>query len=200
MIKSTDNIGEENKMKNINIVKITKILTKIIEVFHWVGVALMTLATVSALVVPEWIKYFVGIDAKECCGAELNVYGFEIIAPVKNGSFDMKIFFLFGIGAVIILSCMAMVFRNIHLIIKKSENSTPFQVDNIRMLKEIGIFSISIPVVGLILSVVCRLIFGVDALETSVNVYGFSMGIIVLCLTQFFIHGVELEKDVDGLL
>lgn len=187
-------------MKNINIVKITKILTKIIEVFHWVGVVLMTLATVSALVAPEWIKYFVGIDAKECCGAELNVYGFEIIAPVKNGSFDMKIFFLFGIGAVIILSCMAMVFRNIHLIIKKSENSTPFQVDNIRMLKEIGIFSISIPLVGLMLSVVCRLIFGVDALETSVNVYGFSMGIIVLCLTQFFIHGVELEKDVDGLL
>ena len=26
------------------------------------------------------------------------------------------------------------------------------------------------------------------------------MGIIVLCLTQFFVHGAELEKDVDGLL
>ena len=26
------------------------------------------------------------------------------------------------------------------------------------------------------------------------------MGIVVLCLTQFFVHGAELEKDVDGLL
>ena len=67
------------------------------------------------------------------------------------------------------------------------------------MLKRNRYFSISIPIVGLIMSIVCRLILGVDAVETSVNLYGFSMGIIVLCLTQFFIHGAELEKDVDGL-
>lgn len=187
-------------MKNKSIIRIGKIITKIAEVFHWVGVLLMALATVFSLTAPKWVKYFVGIDAKECCGAELNVYGYEIIAPVKNGSFDMKILFIFGIGAVIILSLMAMVFRNLNLIIKKSENSTPFQVDNIRMLKEIGIFSISIPIAGFIVSIVCRLVFGIDSVETSVNVYGFFMGIIVLCLTQFFIHGAELEKDVDGLL
>lgn len=187
-------------MKSKNIIKVTKVLTKIVEIFHWIGAILMAIATVCSLASPEWVKYFVGIEAKECCGAELNVYGFDIIAPVENGSFDMKILFLFGIGAVIILSLMAMVFRNINLIIKKSENNTPFQADNIRMLKEIGIFSISVPLVGLTMSIICRLILGVDAVETNVNVYGFSMGIIVLCLTQFFIHGAELEKDVDGLL
>ena len=172
------------------IVKAAKIATKIVEVFHWVGTALMLAATVCSLAAPAWVKYLVGINAKECCGAELNVYGFEVIAPVENGSID----------AVIILSLMAMVFRNLNLIIKKSEGSTPFQADNIRMLKEIGIFSFSIPLVGLIMSIVCRLILGVDAVETSINFYGFFMGIVVLCLTQFFIHGAELEKDVDGLL
>ena len=182
------------------IVKVAKIVTKIAEVFRWVGVVLMLAATVCSLAAPAWVKYFVGIDAKECCGAELNVYGFEIIASVKDGTVNMKTLFLFGIGSAIILSLMAMVFRNLNLIIKKSEENTPFQADNIRMLKEIGIFSISIPIVGLIMSIVCRLILGVDAVETSVNLYGFSMGIIVLCLTQFFIHGAELEKDVDGLL
>lgn len=187
-------------MKNKSIIKVAKIVTKIVEVTHWVGVVLMTMATIFALTNPKWVKYFVGIDAKECCGAELNVYGFEIIAPVKNGSFDMNILFLFGIGAIIILTLMAMVYRNLNLIIKKAENSTPFQADNIRMLKEIGIFAIAIPIVGVIMSIVCRLVFGVDTVETSVNVYGFSMGIIVLCLTQFFVHGAELEKDVDGLL
>lgn len=182
------------------IVGIAKIVTKIAEVFHWVGVVLMAAATVCSLAAPEWVKYFVGINAKECCGAELNVYEFEIIASMKNGAVDMKTVFLFGIGAVIILSLMAMVFRNLYLIIKKAEGSTPFQADNIRMLKEIGIFSIAIPVVGLIMSIVCRLVLGTDAVEISVNAYGLSMGIIVLCLTQFFIHGAQLEKDVDGLL
>ena len=32
------------------------------------------------------------------------------------------------------------------------------------------------------------------------DVAGIFMGIIVLCLTQFFVHGAELENDVDGLL
>lgn len=185
---------------NSKIVKIAKILTKVIEVFHWVGALLMAAATVCSLAAPSLVKYFVGIDAKECCGAELNVYGFEIIAPVKGGEIDMRILFLFGIGAVIILSLMAMVFRNLFLIIKRSEAGTPFQPDNIRMLREIGIFAISIPIAGLIMSIVCRLVLGVDAVETSVNLYGFSMGIIVLCLTRFFIYGAGLEKDVDGLV
>lgn len=44
------------------------------------------------------------------------------------------------------------------------------------MLKEIGIFSFLIPVVGLLMSIVCRLILGIDAVETSVNFYGFFYG------------------------
>ena len=112
----------------------------------------------------------------------------------------MTTFLLFGIGAVIILILMAMVFRNVHLIFKKSENGTPFQKDNIRMLKEIGIFSITVPVIGLVMSVIIRLVIGVDAVEININQSGLFMGIIVLCLTQYFIYGAELEKDVDGLL
>ena len=160
----------------------------------------MAAAAVCSLAAPEWVGYFVGFDAKECCGANLAIYGFEVNAPVVNGNVDMTTFFLFGIGAVIILALMAMVFRNLHLIFKKSENATPFQKDNIRMLKEIGIFSIAVPVVGFIMSIVTRLVIGSDAAEISISQSGIFMGIIVLCLTQYFIHGAELEKDVDGLL
>lgn len=185
-------------MKKLN--KLAKIITKVLEVFHWVGAALMLAATVCSMAAPKWLGYFVGIDAKECCGAELSVYGFEVNAAVTNGSVDMKTFLLFGIGAFIILTLMAMVFRNLHLIFKKSENDTPFQKDNIRMLKEIGIFSISIPIIGLVMSTIIRLVLGVDAVEISVDQSGVVMGIIVLCLTQFFRYGAELEKDVGGLL
>ena len=185
-------------MKGLN--KLGKVITKILEVFHWVGAALMTAATVSSAVAPDWVKYFVGFDAKECCGANLEVYGFEVNAPVVNGNTDMTSFMLFGIGAVIILAVMAMVFRNLHLIFKKSENETPFQKDNIRMMKEIGIFSIAVPVIGFIMSIIVRLVTGVETAEISIDMGGIFMGIIVLCLTQYFVHGADLEKDVDGLL
>lgn len=185
-------------MKGIN--QLGKVITKILEVCHWVAVALMAAATVCSAVAPQWIGYFVGFDAKECCGANLEVYGFEVNAPVVNGNVDMTTFMLFGIGAVIILVLMAMVFRNLHLIFKKSENSTPFQKDNIRLMKEIGIFAIAVPVVGLIMSVIVRLVTGVETAEISIDMGGIFMGIIVLCLTQYFVHGSKLEEDVDGLL
>ena len=185
-------------MKGIN--KLGKIITKILEVFHWVGAALLLAATICSVAAPNWVKYFVDIDAKECCGANLEVYGFEVNAPVVNGNTDMTSFMLFGIGGIIILAVMAMVFRNLHLIFKKSENGTPFQKDNIRMMKEIGIFSIAVPVIGFIMSIIVRLVTGVETAEISIDMGGIFMGIIVLCLTQYFVHGANLEKDVDGLL
>lgn len=185
-------------MNGIN--KLGKVVTKILEIFHWVGVGLMIAATICSMASPSWVKYFVGFDAKVCCGAELKVYGFEVNAPVVDGNTDMLTFMLFGIGAIIILAVMAMVFRNLYLIFKKSENATPFQKDNIRMMREIGIFSITVPVIGFIMSVIIRLVTGVETAELSIDTAGIFMGIIILCLTQFFAHGLELEKDMDGLL
>lgn len=189
-------------MKKFNefIANIAKIVTKIVEVFHWVGVALMAAATVCSVAAPSWVGYLVGFDAKECCGAELAVYGFEITAPVTNGQVDMTAFLMFGISAVIILSLMAMVYRNLNLIIKKSEGTTPFQPDNVRMLREIGIFAISVPLVGYVMSIITRLVLGVDAAEISNNFSGFVIGIVVLCMTQYFAQGIELQNDVDGLV
>ena len=137
-------------MKNFSkfIANMAKIITKIVEVFQWVGAGLMLAATVCALVI--------GFDACESCGAKLSVYGFEIQAAVTNGQVDMTALFLFGIGATLILGLMAMIFRNLHLIIKKSEGTTPFQHDNVRMFREIGIFSIAVPVVGFVMSVIDR--------------------------------------------
>ena len=185
-------------MKGIG--KIARIVTKVLEVFHWVGAALMAAAAVCSAAAPQWVGHFVGLDARECCGADLEVYGFEVNAPVLNGTVDMTSFLLFGIGATVILAVMAMVFRDLHLIFKTSEHGTPFQADNIRMMREIGIFSVAVPVIGLVMSVVVRLVTGVETAETSVDMGGVFAGIVVLCLTQYFVHGAELENDVDGLL
>ena len=181
-------------------IKAAKVITKVCEVFHWVGAALMTAAAVCALAAPHMVKYFVGITATEAYGAELNVYGFEVVVPMPGGALDMHTFFLFGVGAILILAIMALIFRYLNQVIRTAETGTPFRPENVRRLKRVGILSIAIPVVGLVMSAVVRLVLGVDAVETSVNLYGFCMGIIVLCLTQFFIRGVQLEEDVDGLL
>ena len=125
-------------MKKLN--TLGKVITKILEVFHWVGVALMIAAIICSVAAPNLVGYFVGFDAKECCGANLEVYGFEINAPVVDGKIDTATFVIFGIGSVIILALMAMVFRNLNKIFKKSENTTPFQKDNVRLVREIGIF------------------------------------------------------------
>lgn len=184
-------------MKSIN--KIAKVVTKILEIVHWVATVLMAVAAVCSAVAPQLLGYFVGIDTTENM-AELSTYGFEITAAFSDGKIDMKAFLVFAIGAVIILALMAMVFRNLYLIIKKSEGTTPFQKENVRMLREIGIFTIAIPVIGFVMSVIARLAIGYEVAEISNSMDGFIMGIIVLCLTQFFAHGVELENDVDGLL
>ena len=47
---------------------------------------------------------------------------------------------------------------------------------------------------------VIKLVVGVDAVEVSGGMDGLIMGIIVLCLTQFFAHGVELEDEMEGLV
>lgn len=49
-------------MKGLN--KLGKVITKIVEVFHWVGAALMLAATICSVAAPDWVGYFVGLDAK----------------------------------------------------------------------------------------------------------------------------------------
>ena len=50
------------------------------------------------------------------------------------------------------------------------------------------------------MSIITRIVLGVESTEVSNNFSGLVIGIVVLCITEFFIHGIELEKDVDGLL
>lgn len=68
------------------------------------------------------------------------------------------------------------------------------------MVKEIGIFYISLPIIGLILSWISRLIIGVESAEISMDMGGFITGLLILCLTQVFSRGIKLEEDIEGLL
>lgn len=184
-------------MKNIN--KIAMFTAKFMEILHWLAAVSMVLVAIFSATAGEWFANLLrqGIAEQD---STIAVYGFQVDILNAQNEINTTTLLLFTIAAIIILSLMAMCFRNVFLIIKKSQNSTPFQRDNIRMIRELGIFFISMPVVGLVMSGVIRLVIGVDAAETAVNLSGFAIGILFLCLTQFFAHGMELEKDVEGLV
>ncbi len=186
--------------------KIALVVSKVLEVLHWIGTAAAAGLLICTAVAGEWIG---GILTKEVpeLGKNLCVYGFEMTAVGADGKVRYAAVILFSIGAVLILSLMAMVFRNIYLIFKTakgktwfSKGSTPFQKDITRMVREIGIFYIAVPASGLIMSGVSRLVLGVEFAEISVNLEGFITGILILCLSQIFAYGVQLQNDVDGLL
>lgn len=183
-------------MKTIN--KISMVLLKILEVVHWIGSLSMIAALLLSLTGAAGIR-----SLAEMCALEgetaFNTYGFEVSFIDNLGAVNIKAIALFAFGAVLIMAFMAMVFRNTYLIIGKSKNATPFQKDNIRMVREIGIFSIAVPVIGLIMCIIIRLALG-DIIETSVRFDSAVIGIVALALTNVFAHGMELENDMDGLL
>lgn len=111
----------------------------------------------------------------------------------------------FAIPSIILCILMAMIFRNVYLIVKTTagktwfaKGKTPFQNDVVRMVREIGIFLISSTVIRLIASVVLRLLF--PETEFSASAIEFVLGLLMLCLSQSFTYGEKLEKEVSGLI
>lgn len=186
-------------MKNLNRLAMTA--AKILEVIHWLGAGISVAAAAMSIFAQNTLgSLFSGF-------AEINIYGFEINLLNSQGVVNIIALRTFAVYSLIILSLMAMVFRNVYLIFKTAEGrtwfskgTTPFQHDITRMVREIGIFYISVPVIGLIMSVIARMVIGNETAEISMSLSGLISGILILCLSQVFSYGMELQKDVDGLL
>lgn len=191
-------------MKKLN--KFILVFSKILEIFHWFAEFLIVVLFILSIAARDRLGSVLSQGAASY-GFELSTYGFEMTVVDSAGSLNMSAVTLFFLGAVFILSCMAMVFRNIYLIFKSAEGKTWFakgktffQDDITRMVREIGIFYLSVPVISLVFSILARLIAGPDFMETSVNLSGFFTGFLILALSQVFSYGAKLQNDVDGLL
>lgn len=179
--------------------KTARILTKIIEVCHWVAAGLMGAVGILTLAAPRYLKFVMDVESLESEG-EISLYGFTALVTDGAGKINGTALFLYAIGAVAIFVLMALIFRNLYQVVKQSESSTPFSNENVNRLKKTGIFSIAVPLVGLVMSILMRLVTGPDYIEISVDLEGFVWGLLVLCLTQYFAHGARLENEVEGLL
>lgn len=180
--------------------KIASVIAKILEVFHWVALGLLIACLISYLIDEKLIKYF--MDTED---GVFTLPGYSINVLNDGGEIISAAYIAALVLAIFVYGLMAMIFRNIYLIFKTtagktkfSKGATPFQPDNVRMLREIGIFAISISIVEIICNIVVAIIL--DNVSTDLSFAGILFGIALLCLSQFFAYGVQLQSDSDGLL
>lgn len=186
-------------MKTLN--KVVTVFAKIGEIVCWIVCGFMV-ATVAVLLLgrPEWLK-FLG-DFNPGGVLELEAFGLSVSGTVSAG-----VSVLFFLSTLLSAGLFAMICRNVYLIFKTaagetsfSKGATPFQPDNIRMVREIGIFMLAVPVLQFIVTVLAGLLFQREVVEFTVDAIGIFPGLVVLCLSQFFSYGTQLQNDADGLL
>lgn len=190
-------------MKKLN--RAVIIISRIVEVFMWVGCGLSAIITgLCAAGRYDLMKFFT--DARSTTPV-LTSGSFCLLTQDASGQPAKAAFVIFFLTLVITCALMAMCARNVYLIFKTSEGQTrfskgrtPFQPDNIRMVREIGIFMIAIQAAQLVMSVIARIALGPDMVETSLGMEGLFAGLVVLALSQYFAYGMQLQNDVDGLL
>ncbi len=190
------------RKNNKKLNRVATVVAKITEVFHWVSVGLLIASLIAFLFDEKLLKYFIDTG-----NGEFAVAGYSINVLNDSGNFISPAFISALAAGIIVCGLMAMIFRNIYLIFKTtagktrfSKGATPFQPDNVRMLREIGIFSLFIPIIEFICDVIVKVIVDPDLIESSVSVTGIVFGIALLCLSQFFAYGTQLQNDSDGLL
>lgn len=185
-------------MKKLN--KTVSVISKIAEVALWIGTAMMIVLLIANLTVPDKLGFLLE-------SGEMTVKGFNIEVLDASGKVLSRAVTMIAVAGILLLPMSAMICRNIYLIFKTTEGATffskgetPFQADNVRMVREIGIFSIAIEVVGMIIGIIAQLYVGPELAEVSTSTNGIFFGLVILCLSQFFAYGVSLQEEVDGLV
>lgn len=181
--------------------RLTLMVAKIAEVLHWCLVAAMLAVTLATIIRPEPVTQWVA----EHSDGILSCYGFEIAVTGAGETVMPGIMIAFTLGSAVVLSLMAMIFRNVYLILRTAKGktwfakgNTPFQQNIVRMFREIGIFFIAVAVMSLVSEVIVNIVGG--ELNTGFNYMSCFMGLVFICISQFFNYGTRLEKDLDGLV
>lgn len=166
-------------MKTNKLLNTGKSLTKLLEACNWLLAVSLVAQIVIVLVVPMVT---------------------DVELPTEYRGPQLAGMFLDELAAVVSTVLTALIFRFLHQILKNAQTGTPFCQDNIRLLHRIGVFALVSPTLSLVAGGIATHLLGATDLPVTVGLDDFCMGVIVLCLTQFFIHGAELEEDVEGLL
>ena len=186
-------------MKDSKLRKVTAVLSKLIEVVSWFGAAMMVVAAVLLTVFKSDIMdaYAKGIISTNNISANgtINNSPEWIMEAIGHGG---SVFVFIPLAIMCVLS--ALIFRNVYIIFTASNMASPFSMENVKRIRNIGFYTIAIPVCKVIGGLVCFIVMKSGDYSLSVELSEVVFGLVALCLAQYFAYGAELQKDVDGLL
>lgn len=183
--------------------KVVIVIARIAEVCLWIGAGFSVALMVAGAFFPQWLDFLMGAES-----ASIQVVGFNLDVVDAQGNLIPKAILILGLLGTAVLPLAAMIVRNIHLIFETaagktrfSTGTTPFQPAIVRMVRQIGIFCVAIPVLKFLVSLIAMMVLGGDVAE-EVEIIDSSAfyGLVVLCLSQFFAYGQSLQEEVDGML
>ncbi|WP_029232913.1 DUF2975 domain-containing protein [Butyrivibrio sp. VCB2006] len=180
-------------MKSSKLRDFTAGFAKFMEVFMWIGDALLVIVMITAIIMKDALLEMYSTDA-----AKLSLRTTVINAESITEANLMPLIIVGGIVALALISLTAIMFRNVNLIFKTTNQESPFAEINIKRIKNIGYIAISLPIIKLF----SNIIIGFIARDVTIGVELSEVlfGLIILCLSQYFAYGASLEKDVNGLL
>lgn len=184
---------------NSGLGRAVKIISKIVEISSWIGCGI-TAALIATLAFSRdlgLMKYFTDVTQDN---VNATVAGFSIGLSNADGTPIFGAFMILFVTVLFVLILIALAFRNVNKVFKSAEDSTPFLMENVTRIKKIGYYIIAIPVVDVIMSLIAKIVIGINVVETSVDFSYIFAGIVVLAISQIFAYGVKLEADVDGLV
>lgn len=183
-----------NRLKNSKLLKFGKIATRIVEVFCWLGVALTLICAIACMVNGDWTAEHM------LTGEPIRYNGLTVADSAETIGAVLPVVATALLGGCISLALMAIMFHTMHKVLVSTETGSPFQSANVKRIERIGWLAIVSPIVGWLLTMLCKLILGDTMMEPSLDLTGLVMGLMVLILSRFFAYGVSLQNDVDGLV
>jgi hypothetical protein len=186
-------------MKDSKLRKVTAFLAKVIEVVGWFGAALMIITTVILMVGKKQI-----MEAYQ--SGTLKAGSITLTGTVNNSpewAMDVvgrggAVFIFIPLAILCVLT--ALVFRNVYMIFKASNVASPFSMENVKRIRNIGIYAIALPIVKVVAGLISFIAMKNGDYALSVELSEVVFGLVALCLSQYFAYGAELQSDVDGLL
>lgn len=170
----------------------------IFEILYWGMAAMHILYLISFLYNPALVESF-----WDPTSGMLERLGYSVqgLSDVTGPFVIMMLRSSFSLGT------LALVARNIHLIFQitagKTRDSigpTPFQPANVKRIRQIGLLALICPFGCFLIDCCVGFLYGADVVVPAISPEYLFLGILILCLSQFFAYGVELQTDVDGLL
>ena len=176
--------------------KVTYVGSKVVEVIGWMVFVIALVGMILGIIQPQ-VYTMILTEGNIPLNIQVGSIGIEVLDQSNGTTFLGTMFFaLLAFGL-----CLAMISRNIHLLFRNVlKGISPFNQTTVRLIREIGIFIISLEIVNVMITIVLRVLVGPDFAETSVGLMGILIGIVILCLSGIFSYGVSLQTEVDELL